>query len=303
VGPFGGAMDQYDEVLQRALDARGVTVLLGGLDTGKTTFARRIASAGVDAGLRVAVVDADCGQSTIGPPGTVGLRLIRSHADLEPESLAKPDALAFVGSTSPQGHLLQLVAGTRVILDRARAEGPDVVVVDTTGLVSGVYGQVLKYNKLAVVAPDIVVGLSRGEELEPLLGVARRFFAAEIVSLRVHPDVAPTSVEQRATNREEAMRRYFSGQLQRWRVKSTVFMPSLPTLFDLSALDRILAGLSDGKGTCIGVGHLEYVEGEGALRLISPVPEAPRALILGSVRLDEAFRARRVDLRNLFGSD
>ena len=296
-------MDDYDEVLRRALSARGVTVLLGGLDTGKTTFARRIAAAAVDAGLRAAMVDADVGQSTIGPPGTVGLRMIRSRSDLEPEVLSKADALAFVGSTSPQGHLLQLVAGTRVVLDRARAEGADVAVVDTTGLVSGVYGQVLKYNKLAVLAPDLVVGLARGEELEPLLGVVRRFFAAEVVSLRVHPDVAPTSVEQRATNREDAMRGYFDGQLQRWRVKPTVFMPSLPALFDLAALDRILVGLSDGKGTCIGVGYLEYVADERALRLISPVPEAPKALILGSVRLDEAFRARRVDLRNLFGSD
>ncbi len=39
------------------------------------------------------------------------------------------------------------------------------------------------------------------------------------------------------------------------------------------------------------------------LRLISPVNDAPRALKLGSVRLDETFRVRRVDLRNLFGTD
>jgi polynucleotide 5'-kinase involved in rRNA processing len=80
-------------------------------------------------------------------------------------------------------------------------------------------------------------------------------------------------------------------------------MPAIPALFDMSVLDHIVVGLSDGKGQCIGLGYLEYLAEEGALRLISPVAEAPKALILGSVRLEDGFRARRVDLRNLFGSD
>ncbi|HEX2032383.1 MAG TPA: Clp1/GlmU family protein [Actinomycetota bacterium] len=296
-------MDPYDEVIERVVSRRGVAVLLGGLDVGKTTLARRIAATAVGRGITAAYLDADVGQSTVGPPTTIGLRLCRAASDLEPDALPKADHLAFVGATSPQGHLLPLVAGTRTMLDRARAEGADVVVVDTTGLVSGVYGQILKFNKLSVLHPDVVIGLERGEELQPLLGVVRRFLPAEVVALRVHPDVVPTSVEQRAVNREESMRRYFEDPLQRWRVKATVFMPALPALFDLRALDHLLVGLSDGEGRCTGVGYLEYLEDDAALRLISPVADAPKALILGSVRLEDGFRARRVDLRNLFGSD
>ena len=48
--------------------------------------------------------------------------------------------------------------------------------------------------------------------------------------------------------------------------------------------------------------YLEQAEDEGALRLVSPVAAAPKALRLGSVRLEEKYRAKRVDLRNLFGS-
>ena len=296
-------MDPYDEVVARAVAQRGVTMLVGGLDTGKSTVARRIAEAGVDAGCTVGLLDADVGQSTIGPPTTVGLRLCRAGADLEPDALARADHLAFVGSTSPQSHLLPLVAGARLLLDRARAAEADMVVVDTTGLVSGVYGQILKFHEVGVLQPDLVVGLARGQELEPVLGVLRRFYPADVISLDVHPDVVPTTVEQRAQMREDSMRRYLAEPLQRWRVRATVFMPALPALFDLAALDHIVVGLSDGKGQCIGVGYLEHVADEGALRLISPVAEAPQALILGSVRLEEGFRARRVDLRNLFGSD
>jgi polynucleotide 5'-hydroxyl-kinase GRC3/NOL9 len=296
-------MDPYDEVVERALASRGVILLVGGLDSGKSTLASRIARASIEAGLQVGFLDADVGQSTVGPPATVGLRMCRSLQDLDPASLARADRLAFVGATSPQGHLLPLVVGTRLLLDEAREQGADTVVTDTTGLVSGVYGQLLKFHKIAVLRPDLVVGLERGEELQPLLGVVRRFFAAEVLTLKVHADVVPASVEQRATNREESMRGYFQEPLQRFRVKPTVFVPALPALFDLAVLDHLLVGLSDGKGSCIGVGYLEYLAEEGALRLISPVAEAPKALILGSVRLEDGFRARRVDLRNLFGSD
>jgi polynucleotide 5'-hydroxyl-kinase GRC3/NOL9 len=296
-------MDPYDEVVDKALARRGVIVLLGGLDTGKSSLARRIAGRAIEGGLVAALLDADVGQSSVGPPTTVGLKLCRDSADLEPDALARADHLAFVGATSPQGHLLPLVTGARLLLDRAREAGADVVVVDTTGLVSGVYGQVLKFHKVGVLQPDLVIGLARGGELDPLLGVIRRFHAAEVVAVPVHPDVVPTSVEQRAAAREESMRRYLAVPLQRWRVKPTVFMPSLPALFDLSVLDHIVVGLSDGKGQCVGLGYLEYLAEDGALRLISPVAEAPKALILGSVRLEDGYRARRVDLRNLFGSD
>ena len=99
------------------------------------------------------------------------------------------------------------------------------------------------------------------------------------------------------------MERYFSKPLQRWRVKPTVFLPTLPALFDLRELDRLVVGLSNGQGTYLGIGYLEHSAEDGVLRLISPVAEAPKALRLGSVRLEDGFRAKRVDLRNLFGTD
>jgi len=296
-------MDPHESAVEQAVSRRGVVFLVGGLDCGKTTLARRLTRTGLESGLSVAYIDADVGQSTVGPPTTIGMRLCRTNGDLDPESLAKADGLAFVGSTSPQGHLLPLVIGTRLLLDRALGEGADLVVIDTTGLVSGVYGQLLKSYKVQLLQPDLVIGLSRGDELEPVLGVVRRFSAAEVMELQVHPDVVPTSVEQRALNREGAMRRYFTEPLQRWRVKPTVFMPTLPDLFDLSVLEHILVGLSDGKGGCLGIGFLEHVPEDGGLRLISPVSEAPKALVLGSVRLEEGHRARRVELRNLLGSE
>jgi polynucleotide 5'-kinase involved in rRNA processing len=114
----------------------------------------------------------------------------------------------------------------------------------------------------------------------------------------------PTTVDQRMEQRERSMSRYFEhAALQRFRVRPTVFMPSLPPLFDLQTLDRLLVGLSDGHGGFTGLGYLEYVTEDAGLRLITPVAEPPKALRLGSVRLEDSYRVKRVDLRNLFGTE
>jgi polynucleotide 5'-hydroxyl-kinase GRC3/NOL9 len=296
-------VNEYEALVDQAVHTKSTVLLVGGLDTGKSTLSRSLLSEAVGAGRRAAFIDADVGQKSVGPPGTVTLKIVGSAADLEPERLAEQDALAFVGAISPEGHLLPVLAGVATLHRRAAEEGAEFVVVDTSGLVSGVHGQILKYHKVELLRPDLVVGLQRGEELLPLLGVIQRFFPTEVIPLAVHPGVVPTTVDQRAENREAAMHRYFSGELHRFRVKPTVFMPALPPLFDLANLHRILVGLSDGAGAYTGLGYLEHAPEEGVLRLISPVAAGPKALRLGSVRLEEDLRAKRVDLRHLFGSE
>lgn len=296
-------MSEFERIAEDAARSRHAVLLVGAMDTGKTTMARAILEAAVRIGRPAALLDADLGQKTVGPPATVTLRGVREPADLEPERLAVQDDLWFVGSTSPQGHLLPLVAGVAALRRRAESRGAELLVVDTSGLVSGIYGQILKYHKVEALLPDMVIGMQRGEELLPLLGVVQRFFETQVVPLGVPHGVVDTSVERRAENREAAMRRYFSGELHRFRVKPTVFLPTLPPMFDLAQLDRLLVGLADGRGGWLGIGYLEHVAGEGVLRLITPVAEGPRGLRLGAVRLDGSYQPRRVDLRNLFGSE
>ena len=296
-------MNEHDRLVDKAAREANTVLFVGGLDAGKSTLARATAAFALRLGRTVAYLDADVAQKTVGPPATVGLKHVREPDDLTLERLSHADALGFVGSTSPQDHLLPMVGALARLRDRARAEGSDLIVVDTSGLVSGIWGQLVKYYKVDMLEPDLVVGLQRGQELEPILGVIQRFFGVDVVELPIHPSVVPTSVEQRSAQRERAMASYFQGELQRFRVKPTVFMPTLPPLFDLRELDRLLVGLSDGAGGFTGLGYLEHVPEDGGLRLISPVAEPPKALRLGSVRLEGDLRARRVDLRTLFGTE
>jgi len=297
-------MNEHEQLVDQAARHARTALFLGGLDSGKSTLARATAAFALRLGRTVAYLDADVAQKTVGPPATVGMKHIRVPDDLTLERMAEADALGFVGSTSPQDHLVPLVGALQRLKDRARTEGADLLIVDTGGEVSGIRGQLVKYYKVDALHPDLVIALQRGEELEPILGVVDRFFGIESVRAPVHPGVQPTSVEERMAMREKAMARYFdSAPLQRFRVRPTVFMPTLPPLFDLQTLDRLLVGLSDGHGGFTGLGVLEHVPADGGLRLISPVAEPPKALRLGSVRLEDSYRAKRVDLRTLFGTE
>ena len=294
----------YQQALDQLLDTPGVVMLVGDIDTGKTSFGLELARRANEQGISTAIVDADIVQSTVGPPTTVGMKLCSGLTGFGREDLRVADALGFVGALVPKGHLLPLVTTTAKLVDKAREAGCRLIIVDTTSLVSGIYGQTLKFFKMDLVRPDFVVGLERGGELELVLGIAQRFTPGEVIEIDVVPEAVMRTVDERISFREEQFAAYFTDHASRWKVKPTVFMPTLPPDFDLALLDSLVVGMEDGKGSCVGIGVLEHDPGEDILRMISPVTEGVRGLRLGSVRIDVAGRSKGpVDLRHLFGSE
>ncbi|MGA7272636.1 MAG: Clp1/GlmU family protein [Acidimicrobiia bacterium] len=291
--------DHPHETLARELANASTVMLLGALDTGKTTMAHRIARNASAHGRTVAMVDADVDNSTIGPPTCAGLKFITDPVQLEDVSAA--DHLHFVGTTSASRLILQLVIATASLVETARSVGADLIVIDTTATVSGVAGETLKYHKMELCRPDRVVALQRGGEMEPIVGMLKRFFSVDVDVLPADPDTGVRSPDERATRRAETLRRAFIGPLERWRVRPTVFAPTLPTGLDLERLDQMLVGVHDGHGHCLGLGRLEYED--EAVRVLTNVGEGMKGLRLGSVRIDlETFETKPVSLREvMFG--
>lgn len=69
--------DQWRAFIDEVLPQARLLILVGAVDTGKTTLTTCLANRSLALGYKTAVVDADVGQSDIGPPTTVGLGLLR----------------------------------------------------------------------------------------------------------------------------------------------------------------------------------------------------------------------------------
>lgn len=256
-------------------------MLMGSVDTGKTTLALHAARLAIGAGRTVALVDADVGNSTVGPPACVGLRILRTIHDLDQVHI--PDRLHFVGTITPARLVLQQVVGTVAMVDQAR-ELADLVILDTTAVVSGVAGETLKYHKAELCRPDKVVALQRGGEMEPVVGMLRRFLGLEVIMAPTDPNVMPLSPDERARRRTEAFARALTPPLERWKVRPTVFAPTLPMGLNLGRLDDVLVGVQDEGGGCLGLGILSNEE--DGLRVMTNTGEGMKGLRLGSMRVD-----------------
>jgi polynucleotide 5'-kinase involved in rRNA processing len=212
-------------------------------------------------------------------------------------SVNEPDALHFVGAITSSRLVLQQVVATAAMVERARHLG-DVIVVDTTAVASGVSGETLKYHKAELCRPDRVIALQRGEEMEPVVGMLRRFLDLEVVTAPTDPGLNPLGPDDRARMRTEAFARALKPPLERWKVRPTVFAPTLPVGLDLDRLDKVLVGVQDSAGGCLGLGVLQ-VEDE-TLRVMTNVGEGMTGLRLGSIRIDPAtYEGTLINLREL----
>lgn len=287
--------DQFAGVRDRVAGLSGVVMVMGDTDTGKTSLCKLLAQDAVDHGRSVAYIDGDVSAATVGPAACVGLKIIRTPDDLV--HLSTPDELRFVGSTEPNGVVLPQVVAVTVLAAVAR-EQVDLVIMDTTSVVSGVVGQTLKYHLAELTDPALVIAIQRGSELDPVISMLRRFLSVRVVEGQPPSGLLPMSPVERTQVRAAAFRDDLGDSPPRWRVQTTVFAPTLPVGFDVSRLDGMLVGVQDEHGRCLGLGVLEH-EG-GVVKVATNHGDSMRGLRLGSIRVDlGTFATSRVRLREL----
>lgn len=198
---------EWRRALANLRQARSI-LLLGATDTGKTTFLTWFANELHGQGRRVAIVDADVGQSSLGPPTTIGLGIVeRPFRSLQ--ELA-PARLYFVGFTSPRAHLLPVLVGTKYLVDHARTLAVDHVIIDTCGFVTPGGGQALKQAQIALVDPDALVCFQRATECEGILVAYRRCHRPHVVRFRASKASRRRSIEERRLYRQHSWQQYFT---------------------------------------------------------------------------------------------
>jgi polynucleotide 5'-hydroxyl-kinase GRC3/NOL9 len=179
-------------------------MFVGRSDSGKSTLVRYVLSQLAAAGVAVALVDADVGQSALGLPGTVSSRTFHApptHQDLRWEQLS------FLGAVSPVRVLSLLAAEAGRFVLRTRKDAA-VTLVDSTGLVEGPLGRALKLAKIRAVAPDLVVAVTGGDELEPILSTLPEEM---VIRFPPSPLVKRRSAQVRYRYRHAKLAAYFHG--------------------------------------------------------------------------------------------
>lgn len=258
----------------------GVVMVIGGTDTGKSTFASYLYQKLISLRKSVALLDGDPGQGTLGPPTT--MNLMASGAAINDQGNDRKLIQWFVGSTSPRGHMLPVVVGAHRLVEFAFQSNTDCVVFDSTGLVDANQGGVaLKLAKIDLLKPSLVVALRRGRELDALLIPLRRLARLNLVEMNPAGSVIERSRNIRQRNRAERYRNYFSKakQLQIFWPEKAVFPRPKFTL------ERLL-GLEGEDGFLLGLGILI---GENRntrqITLLTPVEsiEQVKALRIGDI--------------------
>jgi polynucleotide 5'-hydroxyl-kinase GRC3/NOL9 len=287
------APKEWFGVLEVLEEGKGIAILLGETDTGKSTLANFLISNLCRRGLKVGLVDADIGQSFLGPPATISLALFKSHPDWD--ILLSPPEIFFVGSTTPEGHFPIFLKGVKRMVDKFSSYGPDAIIVDTTGFVSGEAGRELKRRKIDLIYPRFILVLQKNEEIEPILEKYQGNPLYKIYRLPISEQVRSRSMEERRIHRANKFRDYFKSSviqelaIVEVQIEGEVLDPNgtlLPLDWSLR-INGLLIGLKDRNDDTLALGLIRnYVKEKKVVRISTPLREMQyvKTLQLSSLR-------------------
>jgi polynucleotide 5'-hydroxyl-kinase GRC3/NOL9 len=155
-------------------------VVLGTVDSGKTSFCTYLINKFLNEKKRVAILDGDLGQSDVGPPCTVAYAFAtKPVTDLF--NLKARNAF-FVGVTSPSKAIDKVIEGLASLRKEVLTECPDIVIINTDGWVEGQDAINYKVQLVEQLDPDIVFYIQQKDELAPLLKTLGRFRTVRVDS-------------------------------------------------------------------------------------------------------------------------
>jgi len=187
----------FPEILQSSV------LLLGSIDTGKTTLARFLWKQAKQHSFARAWLDLDPGQNFLGLPTTLSLCIQQLHTSKWRQY--------FVGNTSPRGFMLPMLAGAQRLLQYAREQHCQFCLIDTCGFITPEGGGRLFKNMLIeLLRPQWILALQRNQELEPILQCWEHHPHFRILRLPVTAGVQHKPPMFRRMSRTAKFRAYFA---------------------------------------------------------------------------------------------
>ena len=185
----------FEELLK--IQAPSVTAMvLGTVNSGKTSFCTYLINRLLREKKKVAILDGDLGQSDIGPPSTVAYAFVtKPLTDLF--NLEAKNAF-FVGVTSPSGAIDKVIKGLASLKKEISSNNPDFIVINTDGWVEGEEAANYKVQLVKELNPDIIFCIQQKDELTPFLNTLEKFITIVVDS--------PSAIKQRSMEKRRSLR-------------------------------------------------------------------------------------------------
>ena len=247
--------DRWHKLLHTILQARrpATVYIFGAMDTGKSTLCRFLRDQLQEHGT-VAYIDCDPGQSSIGPPTTLGMQLFHHHRPM----LRRP-LLRSIGSTTPLGHLLPMQTGIKRLADKALQFQADFMLFDSSGFCLGRSAQEFQIHLLDLLHPAHIVALQRGTELESILAHFDRHPHMHVHRLPVSDEITPRMQPQRRNYREQRFRAYFSdARSYRLQTRHLALYGRIPAAGPMHSRNQLI-GLCDREHFLLALGIVQTI--------------------------------------------
>lgn len=160
--PSGAGTFMWQSVAEKVLSLAGrrlAVMLVGGTDTGKSTFSTFLANLAIERGIAPCIVDGDIGQGDLAPPACIGAAVVgRQVTDLRD---VESSHFEFVGSTTPAGLERLVLSRLKSALDRTKGLAR-LQIINTDGYVDG---NGISYKRMLARAlrPNVLVCLGKNE--------------------------------------------------------------------------------------------------------------------------------------------
>jgi len=297
------APKEWFDFLHVLEEEKGVAILLGATDTGKSTLAKFLIFNLCKRGLKVALIDADIGQSFLGPPTTIGLSVFKSDPNWE--IVLSPPEIFFVGSTTPEGHFPIHLKGVKMMGDKAPSYGAEVIIVDTTGFVLGEAGKELKRRKIDLLCPRFIIALQKSDEIEHVLDLYKENRLYKILRLPLSDQVRARSMEERRINRINKFQDYFKHStiselvINEVQIEGEVLDANGDTIpLDWALkINGLLIGLKDSNDETLALGVIRnYFEEKKLLRVFTPLRDTQgvKTIQLSSLKVIPLYEDERL---------
>ncbi len=260
-----------------------VAMVLGKIDSGKSSFCTYLANRLHAEKSKVAILDGDVGQSDIGPPGTVAYVFVaRPVTDL---FTLKEDNAFFVGATSPSEALDAVVRGNVEMKTEILLQAPDFVIVNTDGWVEGELAVAYKTRLAQELGVNIVFHVQQEAELVPLIAALEKVEKCEVTIPSV---VMERRTEKRRSLREMGYAKYLAGGKARSLPFRLITTEELKAAADgLDGEGNQVLGFYGSQRRFLGIGVLCGIDfARKTLKVFTPVSAEPSCIVLGKIRLD-----------------